>query len=132
MLINERQSIMDRNAYRTISLQVGITLFASLFGYLFQGIEVCKAAFYGGMVAVVSSLSMLRKARAADKAADYRPEYALPILLSGAVTRFILVLLLFGLAFGALHLLVVPSLAVFAMAQLAYGWGLRESYKDLL
>ena len=123
---------MDRNAYRTVSLQVGLTLLVSSLGYFFHGVEFCKAAFYGGMVAVVNGLSLLRKVQAADKAAESRPQYALAILLSGAVNRFILVLLLFGLAFGVLHLLVVPSLAVFAMAQLAYGWGLRESYKDLL
>lgn len=123
---------MDRNAYRTVTMQVSITLLAAAIGYWLQGIETCKSAFYGGMVATVNGLSMLRKVRAANKAADYRPQYALAILLSGAVNRFILVLVLFGLAFGVLHLMVVPSLAVFAMAQLAYGWGLRESYKDLL
>jgi len=123
---------MDRNAYRTISMQVGITLLASALGYWLQGIEVCKSAFYGGMVAAVNGLSLLRRVRAAKQAAEYKPQYALAILLSGAVNRFVLVLVLFGLAFGVLHLMVVPSLAVFAMAQLAYGWGLRQSYKDLL
>lgn len=119
---------MDSNAYETVSFQVGITLLASAFAYWFQGIDAAKSAFYGGMVATVNGLSLIRKVQAAE----LQPQYALPILLSGAVNRFILVIVLFGLAFGVLHLMVVPSLAVFAMAQLAYGWGLRISYKDLL
>lgn len=123
---------MDNNAYRTVSFQVGITLLAAALAYWFQGMDAAKSAFYGGMVATVNGLSLIRKVQAAEKAAEFQPQYALPILLSGAVNRFILVIVLFGLAFGVLHLMVVPSLAVFAMAQLAYGWGLRISYKDLL
>jgi len=53
-------------------------------------------------------------------------------LISGVINRFILVLVLFGIAFGVLHLNAVPALATFAFSQLAYGWGLRRSYKDLL
>ncbi len=122
---------MEDTAYRTVTLQVGIALVSGALFYWLQGIEAGKAGFYGGMVATINGLSLLRKVKAAEKAVAY-PARALSILISGAINRFVLVLLLFGLAFGALHLSVVPALATFAFSQLAYGWGLRESYKDLL
>lgn len=100
--------------------------------YWFLGIESGKSAFYGGMVATINGLSLLRKVNAAEKAAESFPARALGILISGVINRFILVLVLFGIAFGVLHLKAVPALATFAFSQLAYGWGLRRSYKDLL
>lgn len=123
---------MEPIAYRTVSLQAAIALAGAALAYWGAGPEAAKSAFYGGIVATVNGLSLLRKVRLAEEMAKSSPRYALAILYSGAVTRFVLVLLLFGVAFGALHLRVVPALLVFAIAQLAYGWGLRESYKDLL
>jgi len=123
---------MEDIAYRTVTLQVGIALISGALFYWTRDIEAGKAAFYGGMVATINGLSLLRKVRAAEKASESYPAQALGILISGVINRFILVLVLFGLAFGVLHLSVVPALATFAFSQLAYGWGLRESYKDLL
>lgn len=100
--------------------------------YWFLGIGSGKSAFYGGMVATINGLSLLRRINSAEKAAEGFPARALGILISGVINRFILVLVLFGIAFGVLHLDAVPALATFAFSQLAYGWGLRRSYKDLL
>lgn len=123
---------MEDIAYRTVTLQVGMALISGALFYWVQDIEAGKSAFYGGMVATINGLSLLRKVRAAEKAVESYPARALGILISGVINRFVLVLVLFGLAFGALHLSVVPALATFAFSQLAYGWGLRKSYKDLL
>lgn len=123
---------MDDAAYRTVTLQVGIALVSGALVYWGLGVESAKSAFYGGMVATINGLSLLRKVKAAENAAVAFPARALGILISGVINRFILVLVLFGIAFGVLHLNAVPALATFAFSQLAYGWGLRRSYKDLL
>lgn len=81
------------------------------------------------MVGTVNGLSLLRKVKQAEM--EILPERALAVLLSGTVNRFVAVLVLFGAGFGALHLNAPPALAMFAASQLTYGWGLRESYKDL-
>lgn len=123
---------MENVAYRTVTLQVGIALAGAALAYLGSGAEAGKSAFYGGIVGTINGLSLLRKVNQAEKAAETLPAQALAILLSGAVNRFVAVVVLFGAAFGVLHLSAVPALATFAASQLAYGWGLRESYKDLL
>jgi F0F1-type ATP synthase assembly protein I len=123
---------MEDVAYRTVTLQVGIALMGGALVYWALGIEAGKSAFYGGVMATINGLSLLRKVKAAEKAAETFPAQALGILISGVASRFVLVIVLFGLAFGVLRLSAVPALAMFAFSQLAYGWGLRESYKDLL
>ena len=123
---------MEHVAYRTVTLQVGIALIACALVYWALGVEAGKSAFYGGIVGTINGLSLLRKVKQAEKVAETLPAQALAILLSGAVNRFLVALGLFGAAFGVLHLSAVPALATFAVSQLAYGWGLRESYKDLL
>jgi hypothetical protein len=123
---------MENAAYRTVTLQVGIALAGAALAYLGLGAEAGKSAFYGGIVGTINGLSLLRKVNKAEKAAETQPAQALAILLSGAINRFAVVLVLFGAAFGVLHLSAVPALATFAVSQLAYGWGLRQSYKDIV
>lgn len=123
---------METQEARTVSVQIALTVIAAAALYVFIDVDAAKSAFYGGVVATVNGLSLLRKVSEASRAASSAPTRALAILLSGAANRFISVIVLFGLAFGVLHLQVVPALAVFAIAQLAYGWGLRNSYKELL
>ena len=123
---------MERATSRTVTLQVGIALIGGALVYWGLGIEAGKSAFFGGIVGTINGLSLLRKVKQAEKAAETLPEQALAVLLSGAIYRFIAVLVLFGIAFGILHLSAVPALATFAVSQLAYGWGLRESYRNIL
>lgn len=123
---------MEDIAYRTVSLQVGIALVGGALGFWADGVETGKSAFYGGMVGTINGLALLRKVKAAERVARAAPTQALGILITGVINRFILVLLLFGVGFGALRLNAVPALVTFAISQLAYGWGLRQSYKDLL
>lgn len=123
---------MENASYRTVTLQLGIALICGALAYWALGLEAGKSAFYGGIVGTINGLSLLKKVKQAEKVAETLPAQALAVLLSGAVNRFIVVLVLFGIAFGVLHLSAVPALATFAVSQLAYGWGLRESYKDLL
>lgn len=119
-------------AYRVVSLQAVIAVFSAALLFFLLGKDAAKSAFFGGMAATANGLFFLRKIRQADKEAASAPMRAMALVYSSAVTRFILILVLFGLAFGVLHLQTVPALLVFALAQLAYGWGLRKSYKDLL
>lgn len=118
-------------AYQVVSMQAVIAIVCAVMLFFLLGMEAAKSAFFGGMVATANGLFFLRKIRLADKLAATVPSRAIGIVYSSAVVRFILVLALFGLAYGALHLQVLPALVVFALAQLAYGWGLRKSYKGL-
>ena len=119
-------------AFRVVSIQAVIAVSSAVLFYFLLDLEAAKSAFFGGIVATANGLFFLRKIRLADKLAATVPARAMGLVYSSAVTRFILVLTMFGLAFGVLDLQALPALFVFAFAQLAYGWGLRTSYKDIL
>jgi ATP synthase protein I len=123
---------MESIAYRVVSLQAVIAIFSAVLLYFLLGSEYAKAAFFGGIAASINGLFFLRKLKQAEAVASSMPSRALGMIYSSAVVRFFLILVLFGVGFGVFKLKVIPALVVFAIAQLVYGWGLRESYKDLL
>lgn len=123
---------MDSIGYRVVSLQVGIAIAGAALTYVALGAAAAEAALFGGVVAFVNGFLLLQKVRQAANTVSQAPSRASGLIYRSAATRFILTLLLFGLGFGYLRLQVLPALGVFAVAQLAYGWGLRKSYKDLL
>jgi small-conductance mechanosensitive channel len=123
---------MESIAYRVVSLQAVIAIFSAVLLYFLLGMGAAKAAFFGGMAASINGLFFLRKLKQAEAVVESMPSRALGFIYSSAVVRFFLVIVLFGVGFGIFKLQVIPALIVFAIAQLAYGWGLRESYKDLL
>lgn len=120
------------DTFRVVSLQIALAVIGALIAYATMGSEAGKSAFFGGMVAAVNGFFHAKKLRDAERIVSTAKERALLIIYGSAVARFILTLVLFGLAFGYLKLMVLPALVVFAIGQLAYGWGLRQSYKDLL
>ena len=112
-------------------MQVVIAFVGALLVFFLFGKEAAKSAFFGGIVAVANGLFFLRKIQAASKMAATLPTRAVGMVYSGVVVRFVLVLILFAVGFGVLHLLAPPALFIFALAQLAYGWVFRKSYKEL-
>ena len=119
-------------AYRVVGAQAIIAVFSAILLFYLMGKEAAESAFFGGTVATANGLVLLRRVKLARKLSISAPERAIAVLYSSAIIRFVLVLALFGLAFGVLRLQVLPALIVFALAQLTYGWGLRKSYKELL
>jgi ATP synthase protein I len=130
--INRNSDTQLENAYRVVGMQAIIAVFSALLLFYLMGREAAESAFYGGMVATANGLVLLRRVKLATQVVNAVPVRAMAVLYSSAIVRFVLVLSLFGVAFGVLHLQVLPALIVFALAQLTYGWGLRKSYKELL
>lgn len=130
--INRNNDIHLESAYRVVGMQAVIALFSAILLFYLMGREAAESAFYGGMVATANGLVLLRRVKLANQVVHTVPMRAMAVLYSSAIIRFILVLSLFGVAFGVLHLQVLPALIIFALAQLTYGWGLRKSYKELL
>lgn len=123
---------MEAHARRVTALQAIITLSLALIFYMAGGPSAAEAALYGGAVALANNLSHVRRATQAEKAVLAAPARAFALIYGGAIGRTILTLGLFALAFGFFRLHAAPALFVFAAAQLAYGWAMRASYKDLL
>jgi len=79
-----------------------------------------QAAAYGGAMALLIAWMLGRRALLAAEVAKTQPGREMLVIYTGAVQRFVAVLVLFGLGMGWLNLQPVPLLAAFAIAQLAH------------
>jgi ATP synthase protein I len=105
---------------KVIALQVGVSALIAAAFFMAKGAEEAYSAFYGGLISVVVAFLLGRGVVRAAEAARQDPKKSMLILYLGAVQRFILVLVLFGIGFKVLSLAFVPMIAGFAGAQLAY------------
>ena len=111
---------------KVIALQVGVSVLIAAAFFMAKGEGEAYSAFYGGLISVAVAFLLGRGVvRAADVARQDHKKSML-ILYLGAVQRFTLVLVLFGIGLKALGLAFVPMIAGFAGAQLAYLSNMRR------
>ena len=79
-----------------------------------------KAAAYGGGIALLVAWMLGRRALRAAEVAKTQPGQETVVIYVGAIQRFVVVLVLFGLGMGWLELQPVPLLAAFAIAQVGH------------
>jgi len=116
---------------RSMSLQTGdigvllmiqLVLVLAVVGFfLMTGSPLAaQAAAYGGAMALLIAWMLGRRALLAAEVAKAHPGQETMVIVTGAVQRFVVVLVLFGLGMGWLELQPVPLLAAFAIAQLGH------------
>ena len=116
---------------RSIALQSGdvglllviqFILVAAVVGFFLFTADVlaAQAAAYGGGMALLVAWMLGRRALRAAEVAKRHPGQETVVIYMGAVQRFVVVLVLFGLGMGWLELQPVPLLAAFAVAQLGH------------
>ena len=84
------------------------------------------AAGYGGAVSIVVAFLLGRGVAKAAEVARHDHKKSMLILYLGALQRFVMVLLLFGIGLKGLGLAFIPMIAGFAGAQLAYLSSMRR------
>jgi ATP synthase protein I len=94
--------------------------------YYYQGLLAAQAAGYGGCMAIANVWLANRQVRIAIEVAKTSPGKEINILYASAVQRFILVLTLFAVGMGVIHLPPVPLLISFTVAQVGYFFGGRN------
>ena len=103
---------------------VGAVIAAAFFMAKGQGEAI--SAFYGGLISIVIAFLLGRGVVRAAETARQDHKKSMLILYLGAVQRFILVLVLFGIGLKGLSLAFLPMIAGFAGAQLAYLSSMRR------
>ena len=111
---------------KVIALQVGVSALIAAAFFMAKGTGEAYSAFYGGLISVAVAFLLGRGVVRAAEAARQDPKKSMLILYLGAVQRFILVLVLFGIGLKALSLAFIPMIAGFAGAQLAYLSNMRR------
>jgi len=108
------------NARKIIMLQLGIGLVIAAGFFLKEGGWAAISAFYGGLVSVASTTMLSRGISRAERAAEKSAQTSQMILYLGAVVRFVLVLVLFGIGLGALKLAALALIIGFVITQLVF------------
>lgn len=96
-----------------------VTLLSAALAFI-SGFPEARAAAYGGVTALLSAWVLGFSVRKAAEVARTSPGSETPVLYIGAVTRFVLVLVLFGLGMGLLQLAPGPLLGGFIVAQFGH------------
>jgi len=111
---------------KLIALQVGVAAVIAAAFFMARGQGEALAAFYGGMISIVIAFLLGRGVARAAEVARLDHKKSMLILYLGAVQRFVIVLVLFGIGLKGLSLAFLPMIAGFAGAQLAYLSSMRR------
>ena len=84
---------------------------------------VAKAALYGGLIAIINSLQLLRHLRRAERIAGDDANGNVRIFYLCAMERLVMTIALFAIGLGALKLAPLPVMSGFILGQLALFFG---------
>ena len=111
---------------KLIAVQLGVGAVIAAAFFMAKGQGEALAAFYGCIISIAVAFLLGRGVVRAAEAASQDHKKSMLILYLGAVQRFILVLVLFGIGLKGLSLAFLPMIAGFAGAQLAYLSSMRR------
>lgn len=84
---------------------------------------VAKAALYGGLIAIINSLQLLRHLHRAERIAGDDANGNVRIFYLCAMERLVMTIALFAIGLGALKLAPLPVISGFILGQLALFFG---------
>lgn len=106
---------------RNILFSQAVLVAATAAGWFgLRGVGAAQAALYGGVLALLSSLLLARRVQRAGDASVGNLAGGAASLYLGALQRFVLVVVGFGVGMGVLRLQPLPQIVGFAVAQLGY------------
>ena len=106
--------------FKVIALQAAITAVVGAICYSTQGASALAGVGFGGGLAIIHAWLLGRKVRQATDAAKRQPGSETTVLYIGAIQRFVVTLVGFGIGIGLLKLAPVPLLIAFAAAQAVF------------
>jgi len=112
---------------KVIALQVGAGAVIAAAFFMTKGQGEALSAFYGGVISIAVAFLLGRGVAKAAEIARHDHKKSMLVLYLGAVQRFILVLVLFGVGLKGFNLSFLPMIAGFAGAQLAYLSSMRRA-----
>jgi len=125
-LLNTASREISTATRKVLALQVGASVLIAAAFFMGKGQVEAYSAFYGGMISAVIALLLGRGVARASETARHDHKKSMLILYIGAVQRFVIVLVLFGVGMKALKLSFIPLIIGFACAQLAHLTNMRR------
>ena len=113
----------------TLLVSQSLLVIASAMGFYWYShgdIESVKAAVYGGMLALINGMLLVRSFRKSNEIAKENPDFAMKVIQLGALQRMILALVGLPVGMGVLELTPVAVLIAFAIAYLPFLFGIGK------
>ena len=120
MRANRSIALKPEDVRALLAAQAILVILLTVVVALASGLPAARAVVYGGATALLSAWALGLSVRKAAQVAALSPGSETPVLYIGAVVRFVLVLVLFGLGMGLLKLAPGPLLGGFIVAQLGH------------
>ncbi len=108
-------------------LQLSIALVAAVIFSVIESAWHGLSAMFGGVISVFTSLLLRRGVMRAAEIAKDSPQRGMAVLYIGAVQRFVMIIVLFGLALGVIEFDPLATVLGFGIAQLAYAVVMRKT-----
>ena len=105
---------------RLLQIQVALVLIICTAALYFQGVSGLVGGLYGGAVALLSTLILLRRITQAGRMAGKESRHGMALLYFGVIQRYAFVLVALAIGLGVINLSAKPLLATFGIAQLAH------------
>ena len=112
---------------RVIGAQIVAGILAATGFGIAQGMWAAQSGLFGAFISVFAAVMLRRGVQRASQIAGQDPKTAMLTLYMGAVVRFVLVLILFGVGLAGLKLAPLPVIVGFGLTQLAYLVGMRRA-----
>ena len=90
---------------------------------------VARAVLYGGLIAIINSLQLLRHLRRAERIAGGDANRNVRVFYLCAMERLVMTIALFAIGLGALKLAPLPVMSGFILGQLALFFGSLKGWK---
>jgi ATP synthase protein I len=105
---------------RVALAQAGLAPILAMFGFVLAGRAAALAIVYGVVVALLASLLMVRRERAAIRHPEWDGRKLFGVFVLTGLERLAAVVLMLGMGFGVLKLSPLPLLVGLALAQMAW------------
>lgn len=124
---NALTQAVSGGARAVIAAQAIILVLSALGFYALAGAWAALSAGYGGLVAMALAWLLSRRVARAGEAAWQGSGRGMLILFAGLAQRFVLVLVLLGAGLGVFKLHALATITGFALTQLGYLTGMRNT-----
>ena len=105
---------------RLLLIQVALVLIVLTVAFYYQGMSGLVGGLYGGAVALLSTLILLRRVKQAGRITSTGSQHGMALLYFGVIQRYVFVLVALAIGLGVINLNAKPLLATFGIAQLAH------------
>ncbi|MDZ7752247.1 MAG: ATP synthase subunit I [Gammaproteobacteria bacterium] len=120
MRSNRSIALQPEDVRMLLAAQLVLVILLTVALVFISGLPEAEAAAYGGATALTSAWILGFSVRKAAHRARTAPGSETPVLYIGAVVRFVMVLVMFGLGMGVLQLAPGPLLGGFIIAQFGH------------